>query len=401
MAFGGKKYEAIGDRRGMADALNHQALLAFNKDDAPTATQLLQEAMSLSKSIGDQAGIAYSLTLLGTVHMYVDPPNGGGLAPALNLFSQAQTIYQATQSVAEEGNILSLFGDAAMTRMHYEEARAYYLKAMALSEAANDKSRVANRWQDLGIVATWQGKDQDAKRDFMQSLQAYQTLGQQDRVAIDRGRLAGILFRQGKTDQAMALLDQSLAAMSAIGRRMQVYEERDGMIRFEMVRNPAKAEDLARQNIDLSRAVARVGTSGDPYAYAELAEAEARQGKLNEANQAIQQAFARRESRSSDFLQGMILRRGYVYLFSHDYSKANIDFLRSSKMSHDDNQVYPQMESAARLGGTACVRGNNKSATQELDPVKYDAGQLGYRIVPDPDRYLSTCGWNFESSGNR
>jgi tetratricopeptide (TPR) repeat protein len=149
----GKKYESIGDRRGMADALNHQALLAFNKDDAPTATQLLQQAMSLSKSIGDQAGIAYSLTLLGTVRMYVDPANGGDFAPALNLFSQAQAIYQETQNVAEEGNILSLFGDAASARMHYEEAKAYYLKAMALSEAANDKSRIANRLQDLGIVA--------------------------------------------------------------------------------------------------------------------------------------------------------------------------------------------------------------------------------------------------------
>lgn len=266
--------------------------------------------------------------------------------------------------------------------MHYEEAKAYYLKAMALSEAANDKSRVANRWQDLGIVATWQGKDQDAERDFMESLQAYQALGQQDRVAIDRGGLAAILFREGKLDQASLILDQSLASMNAVGRRMQVYEVRWAMIRLEMVRNPARAEDLARQNIDLSRTVARVGTSGDPDAIADLVEAEARQGKLKEAKLAIQQAFARGESSiTGGFLQKVILQRGYVYLFSREYFRANADFQRSLKLSIEHEQVYPQMESRLALAELhVCEHG--KSAMPELDRVKHDAEQFGYGIVP-------------------
>jgi len=389
----GKKYEAIGDRRGMADALNHQALLAFNKDDAPTAAQLLQQAMSLNKSIGDQAGIAYSLTLLGTVRMYVGPENGGDFAPALKLFSQAQAIYHDTQNVAEEGNVLSLFGDAAMGTMHYDEAEAYYLKAMALSKAAHDRSRIANRLQDLGIVAAWRGNIQDAERSFMQSIQAYEALGQTDRVAIVRDCLAGTLFREGKIDQAALMLDQSLATMNAIGRRMQVYEVRWDMIRLEMVRNPAKAEVLARQNIDLSRTVARVGTSGDPDAYADLAEAEARQGRLKEANQAIQQAFARGDaSLTRGFLQKMILQRGYVSLFSRQYSKANTDFRRSLKLSIEHEQVYPQVESRLALAELdVCEEG--KSAMPELDRVKNGAEQLGYGIIPiEVDTFLHASG---------
>ncbi|MGD0735215.1 MAG: winged helix-turn-helix domain-containing protein [Terracidiphilus sp.] len=378
----GEKYESIGDRRGMADALNHQALLAFNKDDAPTATQLLQQAMSLSKSIGDQAGIAYSLTLLGNVHLYVDPANGGDLTAALKLFNQAQTIYQETQNVAEEGNILSLFGDAAMGRMHFEEAKAYYLKAIAMSESANDKSRIANRWQDIGIVAEFEGKNQEAERNFTQSIQDYEALGQQDRVAIVRERLAVTLVREGKLNQAALILNQSLASMNAIGRRMQVYEARCDMIRLEMVRNPARAEDLARQNIDLSRTVARVGTTGDPTAFADLAEAEARQGKLKEAKQAIQQAFARGEgSLAKGFLQEMILQRGYVHLFSHEYSGANADFQRSLKMSVEHEQGFAEMESRLALAELhVCEHG--KSAMPELDRVKHDAEQFGYGIVP-------------------
>jgi hypothetical protein len=170
--------------------------------------------------------------------------------------------------------------------------------------------------------------------------------------------------------------------MNAIGRRMQVYEVRSDMIRLEMVRNPAKAEVLARQNIDLSKTVARVGTSGDPAAFADLAEAEARQGKLKEAKQSIQQAFARGEaSINQNFLQKMILQRGYVNLFSHEYSKANTDFQRSLKMSHRARSSLSADGIAAGPGRTACARAW-EIRQPELDRVKHDAEQLGYGIFP-------------------
>jgi len=300
----------------------------------------------------------------------------------LKILSQAQTIYQETQNAAEEGNILSLFGDIAVGHARFEEGKTYYLKAMALSEAANDKSRIANRLQDLGIVAELQGKNQDAERNLTQSVQAYEALGQQDRVAIVRERLAVTLFREGKIDQAALLLNQSLASMNAIGRRMQVYEARQDMIRLEMVRNPAKAEVLARQNIELSKTVARVGTTGDPTAFADLAEAEARQGKLKEAHQDVKQAFAPGEPQLTKmFLQKMLLQRGYVNLFGHDYSKANTDFQRSSKESIERNQVYAEIESRLALAELHVLE-HEKSAGPELDRVKHDAEQLGYGIIP-------------------
>jgi hypothetical protein len=70
-----------------------------------------------------------------------------------------------------------------------------------------------------------------------------------------------------------------------------------------------------------------------------------------------------------------------VYLFNHDYSKANIDFQRSLKMSTEHEEVYSKLESRLALAELhVCEHG--KPAEPELDRVKHDAEQLGYGIIP-------------------
>jgi tetratricopeptide (TPR) repeat protein len=104
-------------------------------------------------------------------------------------------------------------GDEAMQRSRYEEARASYLKAMVLSQAANDKSRVAGRLLDLGIVDSSEGHNPEAIQLFRQSSQAFEELGQKDRASIARIRLGVSLFRSGKVEEAERMLQDSLATM--------------------------------------------------------------------------------------------------------------------------------------------------------------------------------------------
>jgi len=375
-------YESIGDRGGMADALNHQGLLAWHKDDTTTSLKFFGEAVRLSNSIGDQGSIAYSLSRMGDVHLYVDTANGADTSTAMKLFQQAETIYHATGDLAEEGNVLSLFGDEAIHRTRYEEARVFYLKSMALSQAANDQSRIANRLQDLGIVAEFEGKNQDAERYFRQSNQVYEALGQEDRAAIVRCRLGRTLVREGHIDQGTSMQKDALARMSLIGRRMQVFQVRSDLIRSEMVRNVVSAETLARENIALSKTLPQAASVGVRYAFADLAEAEAKQGKLKEAREAITQAFAPGvNSVPKDLLPALLLSRGYVSMSGHNYSKANADFQRSRILTRAQGQVYLEMESRLALSETQVLQ-QRKNALPGLSALKHEAEQLGYGIFP-------------------
>ncbi|WP_263352723.1 tetratricopeptide repeat protein [Acidicapsa acidisoli] len=375
----GQSYDSIGDRGGMARALNRQANMAWKKGDAPTARAFFNESLSLSQAIGDNAGIAYCLSHLGIVRMAVDRAPDGGMPEAVKMYNQAAAIYHTIGNEAEEGYVYSLIGDEAMQRLQYEEARIFYLKAMALSQAANDKSRIAGRLLDLGIVDQVEGRNPEAIQFFRQSSQAYEELGQRDRAAIARIRLGISLFRSGKMDDAERTLQDSLATMRSFGRLNQVREALGDLARLELVQNPARAEVLAREQLKLDQQLV-VGNVCCSANYALIAQTLFSQGRLQEAKEEIREAFARdQKSLAHEPLPDMLLARGDVRMTDRDYPGADADFDRALQMAQTRRARYVELQ--ARLGlAELHFHQQGPSAKPELERVKHDAEQLGYGI---------------------
>ena len=375
----GQRYESIGDRGGMANALNRQADLAWAKSDATNATKLFNESINLSKAIGDNTRLAYSLSHLGVVRMAVDRSPGGEMPEAVNMYRQAAAIYHTIANTAEEGYVYSLIGDEAMQRSQYQQARALYLKAMSLSQASNDKSRVAGRLLDLGIVDSAEGHNRAAIEFFRQSSQAFEDLGQKDRAAIARIRLGTSLFRSGKAEDAERMLHDSLAIMRSFGRQNQVREALGDLTKVELVLNPAKAEVFARQNLDLNKKLLAPDVCCAP-SHSLIAEALLAQGKMQEANEEIHKAFPPDErSLPIESLPDMLVTRGAIRMRIRDYAGSDVDFKRALQMSQSRGAPYFELDSRLGLAELhALERGG--SATRELERVKRDADQLGYGI---------------------
>jgi DNA-binding winged helix-turn-helix (wHTH) protein/tetratricopeptide (TPR) repeat protein len=376
----GQRYESIGDYGGVATALNHEGLMAWHRADPANAIKLFQEALALSKRIGDRSGIAFSVSRLGDVQLYEGKGFTKNEPGAIKLFKEAAAIYHEAGNTAEEGYVLSLLGDDAIGRSSYEEAKEFYLKSMALSQAANDRSRIANRLLDLGIVAEFEGNSQEAERYFRQSAAACEELGELDRAAIAKERLGKALFREGKIDEAASMLSDSLASMRSIGRIFQLIGARSDLIYLELERNPQRAEELARENIADSKRNQPGTYLGDPYSLALLAEAEAKQGKLQDARQSIALAFKQAEdSAHGDFAAPLLLARGYVRMSDHDLAAASADFQRSQSMTHHQGRVYEELEARLGLAEIHIVL-RRDAAQEELRRVRQDAERLGYGI---------------------
>lgn len=374
----GQTFESIGDRGGMADALNHQADLAWKKDDTVNATELFEKSIHLSNAIGDNVDAAYSLSRLGTVRMSVERAPGGEMLMAVKMFRQAALIYHTIGNTAEEGYVLSLLGDEAMQRSQYEEARTFYVKAMVLSQAAGDKSRIAGRMLDLGIVDETEGHIRKAIAYFQQSSRAYDELGQRDRAAIARIRLGGTLFRAGKLEDAEPILEASLTAMRSFGRTNQVREVTGDLTKLETLRNPIRAEILAREGIRLEEETNRKNACA-PW-YSQLAEIELALGKLQNAKEAIREAFLPGEKLLSvELLPTMLAQRGDVRMADKDYVGANSDFSRSLLMSRKRGDKF--IELGTRLGlAELQIREKGLAEKSDLDRLKRDADQLGYGV---------------------
>ena len=374
----GQSYESIGDRRGMVDALNRQATLAWKKGDATNAAKLFEESLALSKAIGDSAGVAYALAHLGIVRMATERAAGGEMPAAVEMFHHAASIYHTIGNAREEGYVLSLIADEAMQRSQYEQAHTLYLKAMALSQAANDKSEVASRLLDLGIVAQAEGHASDAEQLFQRSSTEFDELGQKDRAAIARIRLGIAMFRSGKVEAAESMLQDSLNIMRAFGRENQVREVLGDLTEVDILQNPVKAEILTQEGLKLDEQL--LGRPACAARYAQLAEVELVQGKLQDAQAAIREAFLYGEKALAiEPLPNILLARGDVRIRDHDYAGADADFERSLSMAQARKNRY--IELGARLGlAEVHIAQKGASARPELGFVKRDADQLGYGI---------------------
>lgn len=371
-------YELIGDRSGVAAALNREATLAWKKGDSESATKLFDESIALSKGTGDDAQLAYSLSRLGIVLMAVDRAPGGEMPEAVQMYRQAASLYRRMSNVAEEGYVFSLLGDEAMQRTQFETGRAFYMKAIALSKEAHDNSRVAGRLLDLGIVEFAEGHNPEAIQFFKESAAEFDKLGQKDRAAISRIRLGDALYRAGDVEDAERTLQDSLQVMRSFGRMNQVREAVGDLERVEVWINPQKAERVARENLDLNHRMvdARECCAAS---IALVAESLLSEGRTADAKEAIQRAFSPQNEISTESLPDMLIKRGNIRMAGKDFAGADADLRRALKISAARGDRYFQLQARLGLAEVECLR-DVPSSKLELDLLKRDADASGMGI---------------------
>jgi tetratricopeptide (TPR) repeat protein len=166
--------------------------------------------------------------------------------------------------------------------------------------------------------------------------------------------------------------------MRSFGRLNQEREVLGDLARLELVRNPAKAESLAREQLKLYEQLV-VGNVCCSANYALIAQALVEQGKLPEASEEIRKAFSPEREQVTEPLPDMLLARGNIRMNSKDYADARTDFEEVAQMAHRRGVQYVELE--ARLGlAELDLLQRGKSAQTKLNQVKHDANQLGYGI---------------------
>lgn len=155
--------------------------------------------------------------------------------------------------------------------------------------SVNDRSRVAGRLMDIGIVDTMQGDLAGANDSLEQSLSIYRELGEKNRVALVQNRLALVMLWQGKISQANSIMERSLATAREVGEANVVAEMHENQASIEMEEDPAKAASSAMA------AMACHHSNGDRHGVAMdssiLAQAHLQLGNIAESEVSLAQAF--------------------------------------------------------------------------------------------------------------
>jgi predicted ATPase/transcriptional regulator with XRE-family HTH domain len=204
----------LGDRAGMSRALNNLAVVAHDTGDYARSRDLYTESLALKRELGDKWGIAASLNGLGVVEQ-----DQGNYDEARTLMSDALVIWREVGDKVGIASTLNNIGILVLMQGDYSAAQALYEESLDLRNELGDRQGASGVLHNLAEVAWCQGDYGRARALGEESLGMRRDLGDSHGVASSLHNLAHALHHQGHTAQATELLMESLSIFQELGDR--------------------------------------------------------------------------------------------------------------------------------------------------------------------------------------
>jgi predicted ATPase/transcriptional regulator with XRE-family HTH domain len=198
--------------------------LAWHQGEHALAIARSEEALALSRSVGDMRSSAFALLTLGTVRWYQgdSPTAERELAASLVLAEAAGDRWmQAAVCLAS--------ALVAYHRGEHERRTALLARSLSLSRSIDDSLGIAEALLWSGNIAVEQGALDQAEPPYREALARYVALGDREGEARVLHKLADLAHDHGDLAGARALFDTCLAIRRAIGDGVGIAEAQIGL----------------------------------------------------------------------------------------------------------------------------------------------------------------------------
>ncbi len=212
------------------EAISGAGFLALVQGDDARAEVLLEESLALYRSIGNKAGMAKSLRILGSLS---GERNRYGMARTL--LEEALVLYRELE---DQNGIAYTREDLAQvltSQGDYTRARTLLEENLLLYSALGKPYRSAYPLFDLARVFFLSRHNDQAKTYAMaeESLSLFQEVGNRRLIAYLQGLLGEILLQQGEPARAGEYCEKSVATFSELEYRVGIAESHMSLARVQ------------------------------------------------------------------------------------------------------------------------------------------------------------------------
>jgi predicted ATPase/DNA-binding CsgD family transcriptional regulator len=204
--------QELGDRAGMARTLLLLGRAARHHGDYRRAERLEQESLVLFMEEENAGWIAYTLTSLGDVAL-----DQGDIVQAVTRFQEALAVNRDLGSTLQSGWALINLGRIAYAQRDLARALASFEETLALFRQAGQEGGVAQTLLELGRVALTQGEYSRAAERFAESLGLHREMGNLRDTAYCLEGLAGVGGAWRQASRAARLFGAA-EALREVGR---------------------------------------------------------------------------------------------------------------------------------------------------------------------------------------
>jgi CHAT domain-containing protein/Tfp pilus assembly protein PilF len=205
------------DRAGLALSLVNYSAIPGQRADYVTALAVLNEALGIGESLGNNDVIAAALANLAIVYRLT-----GEFEHSLETNQRALEIAIASGDRATQGRVYGNLGIVYAAQGHYREALEVYEKAVALKESTSDAGDVALTLNNIGNIHREQGNLDLALGFYTRSLAILEKTNDVQSKATGLGNIGVIYRAMGKLDLAREYFQRTLALQESVGNRRGV-----------------------------------------------------------------------------------------------------------------------------------------------------------------------------------
>jgi predicted ATPase/DNA-binding CsgD family transcriptional regulator len=205
-------------------ALATAAIFARRQDDFAEAERLYAQSLEISTALGDRVGIASAINNLGVLARDRDD-----LETAFANVQQALAIFRELEDERRVAAILINIGGLARRLGRFDEALAFYQESLALYRRLADRQRAAVIVNNLGVLAMYRADYARAKPLFEEALKEFTELEDQPGIALATKNCGEVYLELGDNPRAIAAYKAALHYYAEIGGRREAIECVEGI----------------------------------------------------------------------------------------------------------------------------------------------------------------------------
>lgn len=246
---------------GRARVLNGLGLIAWQQGDYTTAADILEESITLWRSIAYRLGLAEGLHILGHVRF-----EQREYRLASDLFTESHALYAEMNEVIATLPLVSDLGMVAYHQHDYSSARSLFEEALGLCREYGNKEGILDTTSRLGDLMRVSGNYEQAAQFYEESLALSQELRSNLGIASAKHKLGCVAKASGNPKYAKSLFGESLAIQDEAGNKQGIIECLAGLA--------GVVEGFEQSAILLGAVEALLDTIGTPLAPADYLEYE-------------------------------------------------------------------------------------------------------------------------------
>jgi predicted ATPase/DNA-binding SARP family transcriptional activator len=201
-------------------ALLSAATVVFWEGDYAGLDAYAGEALQLSETLGDRRGMAEALDRLGT-----SAANAGDHRRGMELYERSLALIRELGDVRMLAVSTSNIGCLAMMEGDYERAEELSREGLELHERAGRRDGMQQPLFNLGAIALLTGRDADAQELFERGVELSRELGFLSGIAYSVEGLAAVAAARGDGGRAAELLGAAHAAGERSGVHLEPFEQ--------------------------------------------------------------------------------------------------------------------------------------------------------------------------------